>query len=186
MCARSPDHPRDAHIAVHGVEIERTRGERLRLQIAVDRRDRELHVGSRVGQRNVARDALDHRQPWRAFEREVAADALHPDFAFDVGDADVARHRAQLDRRVAGHLDVELHVDAAPISPAGVLHTQLDAVTAGIGFDHRVAEALLRLFGIRPPRVFQRLHINLIVAAGRDLNVPGDVGQQQRRGLGPP
>ena len=31
-------------------------------------------------------------KPGRAFEREVAADALDPDFAFDVGDTDIAGH----------------------------------------------------------------------------------------------
>ena len=96
-----------------GVHVERARVERLHQQIAVDGRERQLRVRPAVGDRDAAGDGLDRRKPGRAFEREVAAHALHADLAFDVRHPDVARDGAEIDRRVGGHLHVELDVDAA-------------------------------------------------------------------------
>ena len=50
-------------------------------------------------------------------------------------------------------------------SPLAVLDAQLDAVAGGVGFDERIRQPLLRLFGIRPPRVLQRLDLDALAAA---------------------
>ena len=136
----------DAHVAVHRVHVERARVERLNQQIAVDRGERQRRVGPAVVDRDAARDRLHGCKTGGAFEREVSADALHAHLALDVRHPDVARYRAQVDRRVSGNLDVELDLDAAPVAALAVLDAHLDAVARGIAFDERVRQALLRLF----------------------------------------
>ena len=53
-----------------------------------------------------------------------------------------------------------------------------------VDLDERVRQALLRLFGIRRPRVLHRLDLDAVRRARRDLDFAGDVRQHQRRPLG--
>ena len=184
MCARSPDHPRDTHVAVYRVHVQRARGERLDEQVAVDCRERQRCLRAAIDDGDAAGDRLDRREPCRPFEREVAVDALHAHFAFDVRHPDVARHCAKVDEGIGRDLHVELDIDATPIPAFAVLHTNLDAVAGGIGFDHRIREALLCLLGIRSPRALQRLDFDPLRSAGRHLDIAGDIGKYQRCALG--
>ena len=138
--------------------IEGTRGQRLRQQIAVDGRDRQLQIGARIGQRDVARDALDHARGAACLRargcRSHPAPRTSPLTLVTRMSPETVRRSTDAS---AGTFTSNSTSTPRPSRPPAYSTRSSDAVAARVGLDRGVAEPLLGLFGIGSPGVFQRL-----------------------------